>query len=650
MPITKDAIIIDDLTGGRNGFDPPHRIPEGQCAEARNVDFWDTALGAKRFGASAIGVTFSSGGPFSGSAGSLIRHVPGDDETAAELWAIDNGSVSRFARLAGASTWTQVTLADNLSASSDANNVVGASINGFLFLAYKNVAGNRLHVWDPSISSVRRVGIATPNVPSTAAMGAGALSFTRYYRVRDVDISGSDTRRRSEASAVASITIAAKQGVTVTKGAATGESETHWELEASDTATGPWYRIAQIVVGTTSFNDTNATIPTTNPSPADGINWPPPSAKFIVATDARLVMANSWETSGGYTTPKNNRIWFTPVIGDNDVGDLERIPTGRFLDVEAPITGLAVIGAEILVFAYRRMWRLVPTGDSTRPYAKYTLSVSIGCIRHQSIVAAEDEFGNPCIYFLSQRGPYRFGRNGLQYCGADIQDLWTTNNPVVSCHGVYYSDRHQVWFWLGPDTNPYTAIRVRFDTRRGRVDENGMVRRGWVYDSGGGTFAYSSVMFSNTIGASMSRDLKPFSGMSSAATIHKGDDSTVFSDGGQNYPSFVDTREYLPFGIWYFFLFANPLFLGGTLGGVKTLYVSQFVNFALSDGPSITEQIFVPLSGSGHFFIRIPLQNANIGSVAFRWGNVSNDSLTWAETFYCDQMLIPITKQDARSA
>ena len=547
-------VVVRDLTGGRNGYDSPLEIPDDQCAEALNVDFFGSQCGTKRNGATAVSVSFSAGGPFAGSIGSLLRHVPGDDETAAELWAIDGNATNLFARMAGATTFAAVTMKDNLSTAIDANNVIGASLNGFLWLCFKAAGGiNRLHVWDPSLSKVRRVGIAIPNAPTALADGGTGLSFTRYYRVRDVDISGASTRRRSEASSVIGpVTIANLSGVTVTKGAATNEDETHWELEASDTGVAPWYRIAQTVIGTTSFDDTNATIPTTTLSPTDGINVPPPGAKFIIATDARLVMANAWDTSGGFTTPKNTRVWFTPVIGDNDVGDLERIPVGNYLDVDAAITGLAGgLQGSIYVFSYRRCWKLVPTGDVTQPYAKYTISTSVGCIRHQSIVAAEDAAGNPCIYFLSHRGPYRVGSNGLEYCGADVIDLWGAVNLGGTNFGVYHGDKHQVWWYLATTANQFSDRKIVLDVRRARPDMEG-VRRGWSFHLGDSCGAYAAVMFSTTLGASMSRDLKPYiaqSGGTGRLWLTDDGSTGTATDNGTTYPSYVTTKEYAPAGL-----------------------------------------------------------------------------------------------------
>src|SRR5262249_28185965 len=121
------TLVIRNIRG-RNGYDTPIDIPDDQCVEAQNVDLQTCSVACKRRGATAVTVTFSSGGPFSGSIGSLLRHIPGDDETAAELWAIDGNSTSRFARMAGSSQFADVTLKDNLSSTTSAFNVFGSSM------------------------------------------------------------------------------------------------------------------------------------------------------------------------------------------------------------------------------------------------------------------------------------------------------------------------------------------------------------------------------------------------------------------------------------------------------------------------------------------------------------------------------------------
>lgn len=541
-------LVIADLTGGRNGFDSSINIPDDQCVEALNIDFSDGGMGGKRNGATALSLTFSSGGPFANALDSLVRHVPADNETAAEFWAFDATAPVNVGRLAASTQWVTPTTKDTFT-NGGVNAITGASIGGLFFITGKHNGGNRLSVWDVSLSKVRRVGLATPATPTTTPDGAGALSFTRFHAVRWVDISGSDTRRRSERSGSVSTTISAKSGITVNRPTLAGEDETHWEVLASATGVaGTWYRLSQVAAATTTYDDTAATIPTTTLDASDGINFPPPSAKFIIKVGPRLMMANAWETTGGFVTPKNNRVWWSAVIGSNDIGDLERIPTGFYQDVGSPITGLGgpILGS-VYVFSYRRIWKLVPTGlPGANAFELKDLVDGIGCISHASIMSGEDENGNPALYFWSHRGPYRIGIAGLQYLGRDVEDVTSGINlgaSVTPAHGVYHSDVHQIWWWIATGSSAAPDTKLVFHTLLGESQQGGIVRKGWAKHTGLSAAVRCSALFSNTVGATMSRDLKPYAGSTALVKVYKCD-STAKDDDGTAFQAYDETKDY----------------------------------------------------------------------------------------------------------
>lgn len=635
----RPEILIADLRGGRNDADPPAMLPDNQCVEALNVDWWDGTVANKRQGSTALSTTFSAGGPFTSLVGTLLRHVPGNDETAAELWGFDGAAV--VGRLAASTSWVAPTMADAFTTTSIG--ITGASLGGMFFLAYDSNL-NRLHVWDPSLSKVRRVGLATPAAaPTGADDGAGALSLTRSYRVRWVDVSGSDVRRVSEASAVLTRTIAAKAGSTITRPTAASEDETHWDLEASDETTGPWYRIARTAIATTTYDDTSATISTTNLSPEDGINYPPPSARYLIADDNRVLMAGNWETTGGYVTPKNNRVWYTPVLGSSDIGDAERIPAGNYLDVEAAITGIGgPLNGSIYVFSYRRIWKLVPTGDAEAPYVRYGISSNIGCVEHKSIVLAEDEDGNPALYFLSHRGPYRLGVGGLQYLGNDWETLWATINLAAApaCHAVYHAAKHQLWWYVATAASP--NLKMVFDTRLGKRTAGDAVRGGWAKHDGASASAYCSVMFSNTVGATMSRDLKPYIGRTANNTVWKCD-STATDDAGTTFQAYVDTKEFAPAGLGSNVSLQEPSVLAVAATGV-TLTVTGRVDHGLRADPTGT--VLLTASGTETRVQRKAegFAGAEAGSVAFRIGDSAAASNQWT----VDAVIVPFREGSTR--
>jgi hypothetical protein len=545
MPSENRQLVTFSGLTGRDGSTPSEiAIPPTRCKEAVNVDFYQAAFARKRDGSSAVFDSTTSEA-FTGILSTLIRHVPGANDAAAELWGIDNASTPVVQRLTGGTVWATPTLKDNIATLPQ--DVVGASLNGKLFLAFDSTQ-DRLHVWDAS--TVRRAGLGTPAAPAVADTGSGSYAAnTRYYKVAYA-VSGSGVNnRRSELSSAQGFTPSGSgTHARVTKPAALNEGESHWLLYGSgDNAT--YYLLSTIAVGTTTYDDNGDPSTYTGDAPAlAGEMTVQVSPKYILSAGNRLLSAGSYE-SGNF----NSRVWFTPVIGDLDVGDDERVPDttvrSNYIDLDENdggfITGMGgPLEGSVWVFKYRQIWQLVPTGEVSAPYDPTAETKALGAIRHQTIVNAEDEHGDPAMYFLSHKGPYRIGRQGIQKMRDDVLDIWTTVNldaTVVSAFGVYYPDLNQVWFWISVSSgNTPTRILV-FDTTKGRTDEKGDVRGGWSLYNGHLAASRCATMFANTLGSSMSRDLKPYVGYSTGAKILKGGTGT--NDAGTNFQSYVDLPE-----------------------------------------------------------------------------------------------------------
>src|SRR5678816_209353 len=139
-----EYLTIKDLRGGRNGTDPPVYLPDNQCVEALNVDWYHATLCRKRNGSDAV--TETGGTAFSSGIQTLIRHVPGNDETLAELWGIDGAATPIVKRMTGGTSFANVTLADAIA--SHPQLVSWTTLNGKLFLAYDSSV-DRMHVYDP---------------------------------------------------------------------------------------------------------------------------------------------------------------------------------------------------------------------------------------------------------------------------------------------------------------------------------------------------------------------------------------------------------------------------------------------------------------------------------------------------------------------
>ena len=130
-------VVFADVSGGRNGVDPPTALVENECVDAVNVEFWHAPMGRKRNGISTATTSFGSGGPFTGKISSLFRHVPGTDEGAAEQWAVDDALV--MGRRAGGSSFVAPTLKDALTG--NGWDVDWATLGGKLFIAYPSSSG-----------------------------------------------------------------------------------------------------------------------------------------------------------------------------------------------------------------------------------------------------------------------------------------------------------------------------------------------------------------------------------------------------------------------------------------------------------------------------------------------------------------------------
>lgn len=514
------------------------------------MDWVGTAFARKRPGSTAL--SLSGGTAPSNSIKALFRHVPGNDETAAELFLIDGAATPVMKRLAGGTSWANVTLVNNIPLAT-AHLVSAASLNGKLFLAYDTVF-DRLHCWDGT--SVRMVGSIDNGGPTIADTGSGSYAATlRYYRVFFARMNGSITVSRSEASTGVSFTPSGSgTHARLTKPSTPADAPTHWFIEISPDNVN-WYSLTSVVVGTTTYDDnTNVSTFYNTAQVATyeaGLYKPPPSAKYLLSDGNRLLMAGAWEASGATSGGKNSRVWFTPVLGDADKGDDERVPNtttrknwvdlnendgGAITALAGPINGIVYVGK------YRQLWKLIPTGDVLAPYQPRKITDSVGILSHRATCVGEDEHGRPCVYFMSHKGPYRLGAEGLQYIGRDNEDLWRQMNlgATLVCHALWYADLHQVWFYWSIAADSPNA-KMMFDVSQGRVDELGQVRGGWAQHLGAQGAALCSAMFSDTVGATMSRNLKPYIGKADSAAVWKCYSSATMDDGNP-YQSYVMTR------------------------------------------------------------------------------------------------------------
>lgn len=511
------------LRGGLDDTSPYIALAPDACVVAENVEFVKSTLGERRAGCAPITLSADMIDSAIQATVWMYRHLPTNNEGDAELWTLsqslsDNTSVLTRRKATG---WETIVPNDAITVTSGQGHRLSAqTLHGKLFIAYKS-AFDRLHVYDGV--SLRKTGLAEPAVPTAAnSGGAGTLTNTRYYRVRYVVSDGTTVSLRSEPSE--SLTFSpdgAHATVTVTKPATINENETHWELEAS-TDNQNFYRLSTIVVATTTFVDTDTTGVTYSTFPLSddiGVYAVIPSGKFVTADEDRLLIGGSWEDSA-----EASRVRWTPVFASDGAGNDERLDetTDPFLDLDGyeggEITGMSrAVNGYIYVFKRSHIYKLVRTGQRSIAYTAFPLTKARGALPG-SLVEAISQEGSPALYFLDQNvGPCRLGSNGLQWCGRDIQTLWSrvNVNATVPCHGVYYNLKRQLHYWVALDGSDFPNAKIVVHVNE-MQDTNEGARRGWVTVAKDNRIAtaHCSVMAANNTDSPDSRSftLVPFIG------------------------------------------------------------------------------------------------------------------------------------------
>ena len=559
-------LAFPSLEGGQNSADPPTTIAPNQVVQAKNVD-WYRATGARKRGG-ATAMSLASGPP--DKVDYMFRHVPGVDETVAELWAFDNGGPVTIRRYTGGA-WTSPAGSTPFGSVGDSFKIICATLNGKLFMAGPG-SSDRLYVWDGS--TMRRAGLPTPAAATVANTGAGAYAATArwYWIIWTVQAAGVTTFRSPEGPSVTFTPSGAGTAAQVTRPTAPAGADsrvTHWELYGSATSSfGAAVLLGTTAIATTTFDDSVAPGSYTGAAPPiSGTNTVQKPYKFILADGNRLLGLGNYANGG-----KQSRVEFTPVLGTSDIGDDERvtqtITQKNYIDLDENDSGGGTglggpLFGNIYVFKYRQTWKLKPTGIDTKPYDKQALTKKLGCIHHRTIVEAEDKDGNPALYWLSHRGPMRATTNGLERIWRPIKDVWETVNLAATnivAHGIYHTDKNQIWWYVATGSANSPDTKIVYDVEK----ESYSIHDGTSAD------AFCSVMFANTLGATVSRDLKPYIGRGGAVKILKCDTSDT-SDDGDAFSAYVTLK---------------PLDAAGH--GFKTALENVYVQAKVASGVTLT--------------------------------------------------------------
>jgi hypothetical protein len=529
---------------GINQFDSPLDVPEDAAADGRNMHRYEGALGSKRAGSTAQTLTGDTHSGYN----ALIKFLPGQDETAAELFIVSSDGTVKILRVAAGTAKSNLTLKDNVA--TRAWDVSSAVLNGKLYLAYDSTV-NRMHVFDPALSTtvVRRSGHATPAAATVADTGAGAYAATlRYYRIQWRTKSGSTLQRSSLLGTAVSFTPSGTgTHARITQPTVPSEGESHWAIYGSADDIS-YYELAEVVIGTTTYddNETPSDYDVNDPAPQEGFYTPFPSVKFIGTDGNRLYGLGVWETSAGDSvTPKAGRFFFTPVLDTSDADDDERISNTTTIEgwidlsrnagaVDRGVSPKPVNGV-IYAFFSKGIYMLIPTESAVAPYRRVLLTGELGALTHASIVVGEDKAGKECLYFLDpEKGPYRIGRNGLEWVGKDVSGTWATLNPSATgqvAWGVYLKKFQWVLFGIatGASNDPDTILV--FDVSEGESTIEDGVRYGWDIWTGDLAAARCAVIFAESMGASMGRTQTLYCGRNSDTKLLRYNTSTTSDDG-----------------------------------------------------------------------------------------------------------------------
>ena len=539
---------------GRDGWSTSALdIADDMAREALNVHFFEGGLCTKRAGSTSTGTLTGMSGT-----NAICGWLPGQDETARELLLIDDAATNTIRRIAAGSTVSAaLTLPQNIATAND-KAISFAVSNGKIVIAYDS-SQNRLPVYDPNYNTtvMRFMGMGTPAAPTLATTGGAGLTFTGVYRVAFTEQRSGVTVRRGNLSASATLSITDDTSIRVTKPATISEGETHWEIYRQHT-TGTYYLIATVAIGTTTYDDASSTVSTTTAAPEEGANTPWPSVKYVYSDGHRLYGFGVWETAAGDShTPRDGTLYFSPVLDTSAIHDDERVSNttsriGRIAvsrNAGGVDRGLNGLGNTVYAFQSQGIYTFQPTGNDDVPLRRVTISAKRGALTNESIVQAIDEQGRPALYFLDPAlGPYRIGRDGLQWCGKDMADIWATVNKGATnkvAHATYYEDVYQIWFWIatGAENDP-DKIMV-FDCTLGRVDPERPtdgVRGGWSLFTGDMAKCRCSTLMSRTLGASMSRDLVPYAGRATGTTLLKCDTGT--DDAGTTFQGYLESKAF----------------------------------------------------------------------------------------------------------
>lgn len=559
-------LTLASFRGGINNTDSPIELAPNQCIEAENVEFVTAPCGERRNGCTPLNLT-GAGLDTATAIVHISEWFPANDPTDSEIFVIGllpSGAalVARRTRPSVGGTWSNPTLKDAISVTlTGALGLLGVyriqaqASRGLIpldFFAYPSLV-DRLHVWDGT--TLRRAGLAGPIAAPTAAnTGAGALTGVRYYRVRFTEVSGSRILRRSEPSpSTAAFTPSGGgSGVLVTRPGLADEGENTWEIEGSaDDAN--FYLLDRLPIASTTYTDTAVSAlnyPDFGTLSEDIGEYTPFPSVAYVAVDGDRLLGGGHQTDGD----RMSSLYWSPRFNDPGVGNNERLPLSVDNTVNldngtgGPVTGISEgFNGVWYAFKWSRLYQLLATTDVTRAYVVNSLSSTQGAVPG-SVINAEDDKGNPCVFFIEpKQGPSRIINGQVQALDGQYATWRRANVDAtgIIAHGVYYPDKKQVHWWITVDGAEFPNLKIVLQTNNIQSNGRGQVYGCWTHVTGRLANAYCSAMITEpaTLDGLKVLSHRPFIGMTATANVQRCDDGDT--DAGTEYTGLILSQPFL---------------------------------------------------------------------------------------------------------
>jgi hypothetical protein len=507
-----DPIALPQLRGF-NGWDDLVTGPDNLAVELLNIDLYNGGLGQKRAGVGHVGTSATDfgGGQWNDQTigpdyAVLARTQPGQVASGSVLLIFGASSKVYSIYNAGAGSTAAVTTLTLAPASDLARSKTStATINSKVMVAV-DTAENRTQVLESlgtASPTCRRAGLKAAAAATVAGTGVGTYAQTvRYYEIQWRRISGGVVKNRSALGAAVAYTPAT--GLTlaarITRPTAPGEGETHWVVYASADGAAYYQLSGEILLATTTYDDSTApsAYSAGEAAPLEGSNIPFPSCKFLLTAFNRLIGFGRYETTAGDSLLTNDGIvYHSPARGETD-DDVEEVINNTaeeagFLPLDENASGLdrALVGPmQNVIYALkdRGIWGVVPTDAVSAPFKSVCYTRDFGAVNNDSTKIAEDETGNPALYFVDPRdGVRRLGQNGIEWLGKDLATVWERFNGgagVKAAASLYVQPRKQLWFAFAMDDESRPVEIFVYDVTNGMRDKDGALRGGWSHYTG----------------------------------------------------------------------------------------------------------------------------------------------------------------------